>query len=115
MILSAPLGVTLTLASPPPALTIFAVNAYMRQTTTLLPTDGVPSQIVGGRKYIVREGERGACGQPAWASRARAGKGAAGGNGIILDARRAGAEERAFWRWTQVGRLVSGSCLLARS
>lgn len=106
MILAAPLGVTLTLASPPPALTIFAVHAFMIQVTTVLPCDRPPSQIVGARRYIVREGERGASGVPGWAARARAGKGAPGGNGIILDNRREGASKGEYWRWTKVGRLV---------
>lgn len=107
MILSAPFAVSLTLAAPPPTLTIFSVNAYLRQTTTSLPKDGTPRVIQGARRYIVREGMLGAYSDPGWAARARAGKGAPGSTGIILDSRREGAAESGFWRFTKVGRLVS--------
>lgn len=111
MTIASALCASLSIASPPPTLSIFAVSVYVQQTINLssMRDASKTSCIKGPVRYIIKEGVDSGCGQSGFAERARK-------DGTVLFCAAAsesrgskGKQREEGWSWKGIGRLVRSS------
>lgn len=97
------LTTSLTLADPPAALTIFAVNVYLVQTTGITSTKPPfrSAESKGTKQFIARQGEKDGYADSGFAERARR-KGK-----VLFEGGKTKLKPGEMWTWEKFGRLVS--------
>lgn len=106
-LVAGPFNASLTLAAPPPSLTIFAINAYLVQTTKIVSPKpgGRTAEFKCRKQYLVREGERDGYSFEMFASQTRK------RGQLVFDGSKigkpGGLKKGEMWTWSKFGRIVS--------
>ena len=114
-LVAGPFNASLTFAAPPPSLTIFAINAYLVQTTKIVSPKpgGRTAEFKCRKQYLVREGERDGYSYEMFASQTRK------RGQLVFDGSKigkpGGLKKGEMWTWSKFGRIVSPTFQLAET